>query len=395
MTPAPFVIASLPGRGRKNPYVDLFYDALRPAGVVLYAEPEIDSQWAREHFPRIDAIHFHWPEWLWQNVDLPKVSTRLLHQLRKRVPGLWRLDSLFERIQHNTTVASWRTRRVKRLAVDQFTAFLSEAQRHDVRILWTMHNAESHEGWSRVGRRGFQALANAADVIICHSENARQECLTRYHPTCSVIVMAHGNYEGVYPPPRERSEVLSELRLDPALPVVGCIGLLRNYKGIDVALAAIRQLRKPVQFLCAGMPHSEFDLPGLKRLVDQTPHAVLVARRLTDQEFSDLCSACDAVLLPYRKITGSGALLAALSLGRGVIASDLPYFREVLCGHPDAGTLVPANDPPALAEAIQRYLDVAPAKHESAARHLAASYAWPRVVAIVEQEIRRLRRRDC
>ena len=62
------------------------------------------------------------------------------------------------------------------------------------------------------------------------------------------------------------------------------------------------------------------------------------------QVVSDLLHAADAVLLPYRRITGSGVLLQALTAGVGVVASDLPYFREVLAPEPDAGVFIRAGD---------------------------------------------------
>ena len=57
---------------------------------------------------------------------------------------------------------------------------------------------------------------------------------------------------------------------------------------------------------------------------------------VSDQAYSDIVAAADAVLLPYRKITGSAVLLAAWTLGRGVVASDLPYFREMADGEPES-----------------------------------------------------------
>ena len=108
---------------------------------------------------------------------------------------------------------------------------------------------------------------------------------------------------------------------------------------------------------------------------------VVIDRELTDQEFADLTAASDAVLLPYRAITGSGALLAALGLGRGVVTSDLPYFREILADEPDAGMVVSGWDTAAWANALLQYLERRPAAVRSrAALRLAARYRWDRCV---------------
>jgi glycosyltransferase involved in cell wall biosynthesis len=91
-------------------------------------------------------------------------------------------------------------------------------------------------------------------------------------------------------------------------------------------------------------------------------------------------SASDAVLLPYRAVTGSAALLSALASGRGVIASDLPFFREVLAGEPDAGVLVPGRDADAWAHRMLDYLAVPAAVRRAAALRLAGRYSWDRCV---------------
>ena len=390
MSAPTFVIASLPGQGRANPYVDLFYDALQAHGVELYSEPTIDLEWGRQHFTRIDALHFHWPEWIWLNAKASTARPDFFWLLRARLPGFWRADSAIDRLRQSTLYRRWSQRTAEKMAVQRFSTFLSAAKQSGVRVIWTMHNAEGHDSWSRRDRAGFLALSKRADLVIYHSEDARQECLRRYGPSCPVVVMPHGNYNGVYPAPRPRDEVLAAHGLDPALPVAGCIGSLRRNKGIDVAVRAVQQLRGEMQLICAGKPHRMFQLDELEQLVMHAPGIALVPKMLSDQEFADLSSACDVLLLPYREITGSGALLAALTFGRGVIVSDLPYFREVLTGNEDVGLLVPADDPHALADGIRRYLAVAPSRRSAAALQLAAKYAWPEVVKPVVTELRRL-----
>ena len=95
----------------------------------------------------------------------------------------------------------------------------------------------------------------------------------------------------------------------------------------------------------------------------------------------DLTAASDAILLPYRAITGSSALLSALGLGRGVLTSDLPYFREILAGEPEAGMVVSGWDTATWGNALLEYLERRPAAVRSrAALRLAARYHWDRCV---------------
>jgi glycosyltransferase involved in cell wall biosynthesis len=91
-------------------------------------------------------------------------------------------------------------------------------------------------------------------------------------------------------------------------------------------------------------------------------------------------SASDAVLLPYRAVTGSAALLSALASGRGAIASDLAFFREILSDEPDAGVLVAGRDADTWAHRIRDYLAVPAAVRGAAALRLADRYSWARCV---------------
>lgn len=381
------VIASLPGRGGANPYVDLFYNSLQPHGIKLYAEPVIDHAWGSSHFKHIDAIHIHWPEYIWRQTSPTRTQNPFRRFLRTYVPGIWRAFDMIDRFGRLEQVRRMQKVKNRWFSLLRFHRFLRQASRANVRVIWTLHNLESHENYDVVDQVGFRLLARYSDLIICHSENSKKTCIKTYQPRCPVVIMPHGNYDGTYPSPRPRDQVLTELGLDPKLPVAGCVGSLRQYKGFDLACQAIMLLGGKVQLLCAGAPYHNFPLAEFEQFIDSIPGAVLVAHQLTDQEFADYCAASDVILLPYRKITGSGALLAALTLRRGVVAADLPFFREVLNGYPDAGILVEPENTAALAEGITQYLAIDNIRRESAARRLADSYDWSLVITSVIAEL--------
>ena len=129
-----------------------------------------------------------------------------------------------------------------------------------------------------------------------------------------------------------------------------------------------------MQLIIGGVRHNELDASPIFAAIGRTS-GVVIDRELTDQEFADLTAASDAVLLPYRAITGSGALLAALGLGRGVVTADLPYFREILAGEPDAGMVVSGRDTVTWANALLEYLQRPAAVRSRAALRLAARYS--------------------
>jgi glycosyltransferase involved in cell wall biosynthesis len=102
--------------------------------------------------------------------------------------------------------------------------------------------------------------------------------------------------------------------------------------------------------------------------------------RLQDHVLATLLGAADCVLLPYLQIFGSSAFSLCLALGRGVVASDLPYFREVLSLEPMAGVLAKAGDPAALAHAIEEFFSEPTAERHEAARRLGQKLAWDKII---------------
>ena len=367
---ARFRIGSNAGLGQGNPYIELFYGALGRHGIDFAGTLEPNMAWLRQHAEQVEAVHIHWPEHL----------LRRKPQWVRTAPGIrasWRLQRLIARFAPPFHLV-------------RFSRFLRVAKGTGKRIIWTLHNLEPHERRSAIQRAGFRALARHADLIICHDQSARAECRKRYKTGAEVVVMAHGNYDGVYPAPRPPSTVRRELGFEERGPLVGCLGAIRHYKGFDLAIDAVASLRGEVQLLVAGCP-IRCDSGALRGRASQCDFVRVVPRRLTDQEFADFAHAADAILLPYRGVTGSGALLAAATFGRGVVASDLPFFRDVLREHPDAGAFFPPGNVPALADAIGRYLSIPAATRQRAARALADQYSWDRVIQSVVEVIERWR----
>ena len=181
---------------------------------------------------------------------------------------------------------------------------------------------------------------------------------------------------------------IDEIGAGPRLPL--CLGLLRRYKGVELACDAVEALGGRVQLLIAGQPQRTFDVAGLAaRAAASGGTIVAVPRSLSDAEFSDAVAASDAVLLPYHAVTGSGVLFAAWTQGAGVIASDLPFFREMLDGHPLRGRTFRAGDAADLASAISTYLALPANERHRAIAAVVDSLAPERVVRPFAEALRR------
>ena len=324
--------------------------SLERRGISIAGNVQIGVSWLRSNSGRIDAIHFHWPETIWRDrrPERPHALARAVHAGRELL-------------------------RVAR--------FVREARRLGIARIWTIHNLEPHEGASSWDRLGYRLLARSSDVIVGHSARALADAAREYHvPAGRSIVMPMGEMHEAYPPARPREAVLREFGLDPALPMLSCLGRIRQYKGLDLACEAVRRLNGRVQLVVAGPAHAGFDVAGLREAIGRVPRAIAIPRQLDDQEFADLMAASDAAFLPYRNVTGSAVLLTAIGFGCPMIAADLPYFREVLAPEPEAGVLVSGTDPERWAQAIDAFFAQPLEGRRGAARRLAERYSWDRVV---------------
>lgn len=369
----PLRIASLPGPESNNPYLWLFAQALSSAGIKFDGGLAITTRWLRERGPSYHAIHLHWPEDLWR--DYVGMPIRAL--MNRNLRGSWRAYQL-TRGGHAL------------LGVHKLDRTLVAFRRRGLRIIWTVHNTEPHERASRFDRSGYEAVARNTDLLIFHTEEVKEQFLERHRTDAMSVVMAHGNYAGVYPPPRPATEVLPGLGLDPERPVVACLGNIRPYKGVDLACQAVERLGGEVQLIIAGRSFDRRHGDLIRAQAKRVPGIVLIPRFVDDQLFSDLAAASEAILLPYRQITTSGALLAAMTLGRGVVASNAPFFRQTLAAEPAAGLLVAPDSTSALAEGIRNYLCLPPAARSEAALRVAARYDWPTVTRPVVSALYRV-----
>jgi len=90
-------------------------------------------------------------------------------------------------------------------------------------------------------------------------------------------------------------------------------------------------------------------------------------RFVSTEELVALYRAADVVVYPYRAITTSGALATGLALGKAIVATDLPVFRELLTDRENA-LLVPAQDAEALAGALTELIEDAGLRERLAER---------------------------
>jgi glycosyltransferase involved in cell wall biosynthesis len=131
-------------------------------------------------------------------------------------------------------------------------------------------------------------------------------------------------------------------------------GLIRHYKGLDVLVQALPEIRRrvpEVRLVVAGDPLEP--VGHVQTLAASIGVADAIEWRLgfvPDEDVGPLVASAAALVLPYRQIESSGVLALAFGHGRPAIVSDLGALGEAVREF-GAGRAVAAEDPAALAEA--------------------------------------------
>jgi glycosyltransferase involved in cell wall biosynthesis len=210
--------------------------------------------------------------------------------------------------------------------------FVQFCRRRGSKIVLTVHDLLPHNtGESH--KQIFHDLYHMVDRIICHSESIRERLAVEFSVKGEkVAVIPHGPF--FYDLPATTEQTLQSFELDPRKLLVLWQGIISPYKGIDLLLEAWQKVEatmEDVHLLIVGTGPTDL----LEQIREQIRSLKLQRvefhpRFISTEELVALYRAADIVVYPYRAITTSGALATGLALGKTIVASDLPVFRELL-----------------------------------------------------------------
>lgn len=212
--------------------------------------------------------------------------------------------------------------------------FLRWVRRLGVRVVYTVHNVTAQDRPDQ-HKSVFAEAYGVADALICHGEDARAQLIRNFGIAAEKIrVIPHGplfeEAPGVTTP---NARAMLGLPLEE--PLVLCLGVISEYKGIPFLLDAWKQLLQSGgrgRLLIAGTGdvhllssiREKVQTEGLETSVDLWLHFVPV------EQVPLLYQAADIIVYPYKAGTTSGALLTGMNHGKAIVATTLPFFREYL-----------------------------------------------------------------
>jgi glycosyltransferase involved in cell wall biosynthesis len=213
-----------------------------------------------------------------------------------------------------------------------FLGLLLLARARGVRLLWTIHDLGSNDRLHpRLESWFWKAFIAQVDAFICLSEHSRRLALERFPDLAARPghIVPHGHYRDAYPSTVSRETARQRLSLPPTATVLLHFGLMRRYKNVPHLIRTFRGVPRPgAVLLVAGKPYDTAIEGEIREAAHGASNVRLDLRRVPPEEVQLFFAAADLVVLPYRRILNSGAVMLALTFARPVLVPDLGAMRD-------------------------------------------------------------------
>jgi glycosyltransferase involved in cell wall biosynthesis len=204
-------------------------------------------------------------------------------------------------------------------------------------------------GWAgpRNPHIGKKRIANKADMVICVSENTKNETLSRYKIDENRLRVIH---HGVDMPLR-----IEPKRISDDQPYLLFVGHRDGYKNFQILLDSLKEINsKECRFklIIVGPELSPSEISTLNKAVG--PHNWLFLPKQNDEELKNLYIHAFAHIVTS-KMEGFGmTILESMAAATPVVLSDIPVFREIAG---EAGTYFDTSKSESLSQALNELCD--------------------------------------
>lgn len=250
------------------------------------------------------------------------------------------------------------------------------------RTVLTPHNVQTHFP-NRIYNRIKWILWRSYNMVIVHTESERD--LIPRDLQDKIAVIPHGEYA---PSPGNAVPTTALVQRVAGIgPYLLAPGFIRDDKNLGLLLQNSEFLRSlGLTLVVAGR--------NLSRISDQeiSSASIYIDGFLSDEDLTYLISHAASVVLPYDKVSESGILHQALSVGTPVVASDIPGFRErIIIGF--NGLLLPSLNSVGFKVTIEHLRDRL-FDREAIREHHLSTYSWDAIASQVLEALDARRLRD-
>jgi len=260
-------------------------------------------------------------------------------------------------------------------------------------LVYTIHNSTPLHGekpkFYRLQQQGFDSFLDNFDAFIAHTHYTQRTFVNNFPKNEGrVNVVPHGllNY---YLNMKGSLEAANNYDIPSDEQVLLFFGNISHYKGLDILIHAMAKLSQTVlskvRLLVVGRPSMPIEpIRELARSLGVDQRILWDLRFVREEEIDQILRMATLIVMPYRHIDQSGALMTVMNYGKPIVASRLGGFAEILIDGVH-GRLVTPEDPQDLAKAIEQLLTSKTLikKMEESVQTLASE--WPTWTKIASQ----------
>jgi D-inositol-3-phosphate glycosyltransferase len=221
-----------------------------------------------------------------------------------------------------------------------------------IKVLAITDNVIPHE--PRTGDRWLtKYFLKRCDGFITLSKSVLED-ISQFTDNQNKIVLPHPVYN-IFGESVDREFGLEKLKLDPNSKYILFFGLIRGYKGLDLALKAMQDSRIKelgIKLIIAGEFYDKKE--KYSELLEASKESVLLFDHyIPQEEVKYYFAASDCVVQPYKAATQSGITQVAYNFNKPMIVTNVGGLPEIVA-HEKVGYVTELNET-AIADAIVRF----------------------------------------
>jgi glycosyltransferase involved in cell wall biosynthesis len=186
--------------------------------------------------------------------------------------------------------------------------------------------------------------------------NAVQRDLLSLKPDAKFKLQMHPLYDH-FGKSVEKTEARKSLGLDTDKKILLFFGFIRDYKGLDLLISAMKNLPEDYLLVIAGEVYGDFSKYdrqiGDLGVSDKIKKFV---RYINDDEVPLFFSAADVCVQPYKSATQSGIVGISYHFNLPVIATDVGGLKEMIAPY-GTGILLDSSDVDQIVDGVKKYFE--------------------------------------
>jgi len=200
-----------------------------------------------------------------------------------------------------------------------------------VKVVAITDNVIPHE--HRVGDKALtKYFLKNCDGFITLS-NSVLEDISKFTSNPNKIKLAHPLYD-TFGPKSNRDEAIKKLELDESKKYLLFFGLIREYKGLDIAIEAMADARVKkigVKLIVAGEFYDKKEkYMSLIEKLSLKENVIVLDKYIPTEEVKNYFAVSDAVVQPYKTATQSGITQVAYHFDKPMIVSNVGGLPEIV-----------------------------------------------------------------